>query len=115
MVLANAAFRPAQNFGLAFEFAPPEVGPCPEQQRDGADMIPGRIVEVGGVPVLLRVEDRALQEAVDKWYADYLTTKPSAEPFELTVKVAPDGGGRSEERRVGKECRSRWSPSHLKQ
>src|SRR6266478_8418522 len=22
--------------------------------------------------------------------------------------------GRSEERRVGKECRSRWSPSHLK-
>ena len=56
-------------------------------------MMPGRIVEVGGVPVLLRVEDRALQEAVDKWYADYLTTKPSAEPFELTVKVAPDGGG----------------------
>ena len=55
-------------------------------------MMPGRIVEVGGVPVLLRVEDRALQEAVDKWYADYLTTKPSAEPFELTVKVAPDGG-----------------------
>ena len=26
----------------------------------------------------------------------------------------PDGGdgGRSEERRVGKECRSRWSPYH---
>src|SRR3712207_7493636 len=23
-----------------------------------------------------------------------------------------DGGGRSEERRVGKECRSRWSPYH---
>ena len=22
------------------------------------------------------------------------------------------GGGRSEERRVGKECRSRWSPYH---
>src|SRR5882762_8773394 len=25
---------------------------------------------------------------------------------------ALDGGGRSEERRVGKECRSRWSPYH---
>src|SRR2546430_5024886 len=25
---------------------------------------------------------------------------------------ADDGGGRSEERRVGKECRSRWSPYH---
>src|SRR2546430_16532561 len=24
------------------------------------------------------------------------------------------GGGRSEERRVGEECRSRWSPDHLK-
>ena len=24
----------------------------------------------------------------------------------------PDSGGRSEERRVGKECRSRWSPYH---
>src|ERR1035441_2732392 len=121
MVLANAAFRPAQNFGLAFEFAPPEVGPCPEQQRDGADMIPGRIVEVGGVPVLLRVEDRALQEAVDKWYADYLTTKPSAEPFELTVKVAPDGGGyRGDQTRVetlegrwlfeGFDFRAEWFP-----
>ena len=24
----------------------------------------------------------------------------------------PSGAGRSEERRVGKECRSRWSPYH---
>ena len=29
------------------------------------------------------------------------------EAVSLTV-----GGGRSEERRVGKECRSRWSPYH---
>src|SRR5256885_16360692 len=28
--------------------------------------------------------------------------------------VAVTGAGRSEERRVGKECRSRWSPYHLK-
>ena len=26
--------------------------------------------------------------------------------------MLPDGEGRSEERRVGKECRSRWSPYH---
>ena len=39
-----------------------------------------------------------------------------AEPFEV---MADDGAtqersrsGRSEERRVGKECRSRWSPYH---
>ena len=27
-------------------------------------------------------------------------------------KVSDNGGHRSEERRVGKECRSRWSPYH---
>src|SRR2546430_5734287 len=30
-------------------------------------------------------------------------------PTFLTIN---SGGGRSEERRVGKECRSRWSPYH---
>ena len=29
-----------------------------------------------------------------------------------SVKKAAPGGSRSEERRVGKECRSRWSPYH---
>src|SRR5260370_29318275 len=28
------------------------------------------------------------------------------------VGMLVDGGGRSEERRVGKECRSRWAPYH---
>ena len=28
------------------------------------------------------------------------------------IKVVLDAGHRSEERRVGKECRSRWSPYH---
>ena len=32
-------------------------------------------------------------------------------PAEITVKAAPPES-RSEERRVGKECRSRWSPYH---
>ena len=27
-------------------------------------------------------------------------------------KILATGNGRSEERRVGKECRSRWSPYH---
>ena len=32
---------------------------------------------------------------------------------DATVKVSwPEGVARSEERRVGKECRSRWSPYH---
>ena len=28
------------------------------------------------------------------------------------IEAAAQDGGRSEERRVGKECRSRWSPYH---
>src|ERR1043166_4515608 len=30
----------------------------------------------------------------------------------VVLVVAANDGGRSEERRVGKECRSRWSPYH---
>jgi len=36
---------------------------------------------------------------------------PLEEP-EGTVLVREGATGRSEERRVGKECRSRWSPYH---
>ena len=32
--------------------------------------------------------------------------------FQLEAGAWPDGRLRSEERRVGKECRSRWSPYH---
>ena len=35
--------------------------------------------------------------------------------YSTSVTLAPESGGksgRSEERRVGKECRSRWSPYH---
>ena len=33
-------------------------------------------------------------------------------PGKFPLVIAIHGGGRSEERRVGKECRSRWSPYH---
>src|SRR6266446_9026323 len=40
---------------------------------------------------------------------------PPGQPIDGLPDVAtPGGGGRSEERRVGKECRSRWSPYHYK-
>src|SRR3712207_1358697 len=32
--------------------------------------------------------------------------------FQVSAEVLPDVDTRSEERRVGKECRSRWSPYH---
>src|SRR3989449_11645959 len=36
----------------------------------------------------------------------------NAETSLATVSLTVSGNGRSEERRVGKECRSRWSPYH---
>ena len=36
----------------------------------------------------------------------------SYEILDLFKKYGSDPEGRSEERRVGKECRSRWSPYH---
>ena len=32
--------------------------------------------------------------------------------IDVAIQVAPTDLSRSEERRVGKECRSRWSPYH---
>ena len=41
-----------------------------------------------------------------------LTIKAIKRQKESTYQLAFDGWRRSEERRVGKECRSRWSPYH---
>ena len=48
------------------------------------------------------------QEIVDGLIADVVTRFPEFTNFLTYIK----GIGRSEERRVGKECRSRWSPYH---
>ena len=59
-----------------------------------------------------------------KVFANGVEVKNGAEFLQgtlLTITATPDAGymvqsvkvnGRSEERRVGKECRSRWSPYH---
>src|SRR3712207_7006935 len=41
-----------------------------------------------------------------------LTTPPHPMTGKLTVRATSYTARRSEERRVGKECRSRWSPYH---
>ena len=38
--------------------------------------------------------------------------KVMAEVERVALNIAAKAGKRSEERRVGKECRSRWSPYH---
>ena len=54
--------------------------------------------------------DRETNQAVIKDMADRIAHRgPDDEGFFVDDDIAM---GRSEERRVGKECRSRWSPYH---
>src|SRR5256885_13215457 len=41
-----------------------------------------------------------------------VSTQAAAAATALQQQATTQNGGRSEERRVGKECRSRWSPYH---
>ena len=51
-----------------------------------------------------RIDDR-------KNVSDLLSDYGEKKNYEFTI-TEYDSGERSEERRVGKECRSRWSPYH---
>ena len=50
-------------------------------------------------------EEGSMTKAAEKLYM----TQPAVSQ---TIKELEQESGRSEERRVGKECRSRWSPYH---
>ena len=49
---------------------------------------------------------RAMNMAYENGLVTFLAKEKSLQPFSLNLDW------RSEERRVGKECRSRWSPYH---
>src|SRR5688572_31271074 len=55
------------------------------------------------LPEAICREQVPIAERIDAYIVTEIETKPVA-PFAASVE------GRSEERRVGKECRSRWSP-----
>ena len=51
--------------------------------------------------------DERNKRAVFNYHPDFIKKGVEIAPLTASVK-----GPRSEERRVGKECRSRWSPYH---
>ena len=58
--------------------------------------------------ITLLADKRSTRDGVEKAFADLAArAKPNDSVVVLLI-----GHGRSEERRVGKECRSRWSPYH---
>ena len=62
--------------------------------------------------------DKVIDPAAGSYYIENLTVSIAKQAWDLFLTVEEDGGfyasvkARSEERRVGKECRSRWSPYH---
>ena len=53
-----------------------------------------------------------MSDAAKQWDGWGTALKPAIEPIILARKPLDGTVARSEERRVGKECRSRWSPYH---
>src|SRR5579862_3580346 len=51
--------------------------------------------------------DQPLQDAIDQ--TEITVVEPG---LQAAHRIRSNHSGRSEERRVGKECRSRWSPYH---
>ena len=56
----------------------------------------------------IRVAKQAMEKAMQYAYRDRRTKKREFK----SLWIQRINAGRSEERRVGKECRSRWSPYH---
>src|SRR5260370_22204467 len=59
-------------------------------------------------PALEQLSSRRNTGAAKRFFSKALAAPHSSTPGVITV----DKHARSEERRVGKECRSRWSPYH---
>ena len=78
-----------------------------EQQTDGEMRLgPGTLYAA-----LRRLEDAGLIEE-SSWRPDADLDDPRRRYYRLTTSGRAAVEARSEERRVGKECRSRWSPYH---
>src|ERR1035437_6347207 len=87
-----------------FWFEPTDLGcPFPEQDSPGEDKMEF-ICEFGS-----RIQSY-VGESVSRLFQPLMLIVRYADGFVLVRTV--ELGKRSEERRVGKECRSRWSPYH---
>ena len=70
------------------------------------EKIQEKVLSRSSETILQLVEERHRQKMTQQEIADITGIKPS------NMARFESGGRRSEERRVGKECRSRWSPYH---
>src|SRR2546430_17459400 len=85
--------------------APLPIFPPPPAQSVPAQSVPGTLTVPAGTILLVRVNDSLSSDR--NQIGDHFTAV-----LENPLVVNGWVVARSEERRVGKECRSRWSPYH---
>src|SRR3546814_15774990 len=78
----------------------------------------GELIQAAALAIRARMTVQELAEQLFPYLTMVEGLKLAAQTFSKNVKLLSCCAGRSEERRVGKECvrkcRSRWSPDHLK-
>src|SRR3712207_4303898 len=87
---------------------------------EATEAIRSELPEVEVVALTSVLEDASVTGAIRAGAIGYLLKDTNAEELSRAIKaaaegrvhLAPEAAARSEERRVGKECRSRWSPYH---
>src|SRR3712207_7666336 len=85
------------------------------QAEDGIRDIGVTGVQTCALPISLPAHHGRVAELVDEEEGDEADRELPAEEDGVGPEAQQqraEGGERSEERRVGKECRSRWSPYH---
>ena len=71
-------------------------------------------LSMGFMSSLVNIGSLTLQTAIDRLGQDIIVAHTAARKISemFMIMFSVFGQTRSEERRVGKECRSRWSPYH---
>ena len=104
----------------------PDVGTrYPMQAREKVSLLPSVLTGLVFASTMLAQQpvfeaQQVITTAADNAYSVFATDLDgdgdqdvlSASAVDNTIAWYENLGGRSEERRVGKECRSRWSPYH---
>src|ERR1041385_5633488 len=87
-----------------------EIGPpgCPAPEGSREIAAARRLIHPGLVNAHTHAHGNLAKGMGDRWTLELLLT---AAPW-IGGNRGPEEIQRSEERRVGKECRSRWSPDH---
>src|SRR5215213_2269634 len=120
----NAAGGVKAMGGAKLELVPIDAGDSAEKAKNAAQRLVAQEPDVvGGMGAWLSTFTLAVTEVTERaqlpWltlsYADSITDRGFKYVFQSSMpagKQAIETLPRSEERRVGKECRSRWSPYH---